>query len=206
MQLLDGTKLHLDWTSIGGEEGRADRLLLSEDGYARRNRGGNLFTLDAMTAEEREELEALRERFTRLELERHSGPDAAHPNAYRLRFDGRGSAKSAEQIDAFAEGLLARLGHEAMLNESGVVVAAVVERDHQGRASLLVERVLKGTELKVGDRIRARPLLERWPDGRVGAGRATTVFVLSEHTDDVAYLKIAPEAAASIIGRSGSSF
>ncbi len=37
----EGTRILLDWTVIGGHKARTDRLLLTEDGYARRNKGGN---------------------------------------------------------------------------------------------------------------------------------------------------------------------
>ena len=204
MRLTDGTKLQHDWTIVGGEADRADRLLLSEDGYARRNKNGNLFTLDAMTPAEREQLSALRQQFARIVLEHHSGPDAAHPSAHRLRFDGWGSEHGEVPVREFAERVLARLAHQVLLRDRAlVVVAVVVARGDDGRAQLRVERVLKGRDLRGGDRVDTV-----LPDGRAGAGAAATVFVLSEPTlrgsgswqvAEASYLKISPETAEQLV-------
>jgi len=214
MRLTDGTAIHLDWTSIGGEHDRADRLLLAEDGTARRNYRGNLFTLTDLTRAERGQLEGLVGRHGRMTLERHSGPSVKHPNAQRLRFAGRGSDDDAQPVRDFAEAVLARLDHALQLATSDVVVAAVVdERDELGGAAYLsVVRVLKN--VTVGDRLerllREDRLSLHLPDARVGAGGATIVIALwaptmgdERHRDWVAeraaYLKLKVDAVEKML-------
>ncbi len=179
MRLTNGTALHLDWVAIGGASKRLDRLLLAGDGYARRNRGGNLYTLLAMTKSERGELVKLRARYGRLDLETHTGPNVEQPSARRLRFDGSGTSNGEDFVVAFAEKVLERLAHETVLARSPIVVAAVVESlDRDGRATLKIDQVLKGSgRVRAGDRVET--LLR---DPRPGAGGVVTVFTLSEAT------------------------
>ena len=179
MRLTDGTALHLDWVTIGGASKRLDRLLLTGDGYARRNRGGNLYTLLAMTEAERNELAKLRARHGPFDLEAHTGPNVKWPSARRLRFDGRGASNREHDVVAFSEKMLGRLAHEAVLARSSIVVTALVQSlERDGRATLKIDRVLKGSgRVRTGDRVETY-----LRDSRPGAGGVVTVFTLSEPT------------------------
>jgi len=215
MQLNDGTALHLDWAFIGGQQQRIDRLVLAEDGSARRNHLGNLFTLADMTAEERGQLDSLRDRYAPIAKQHDTGPSVEHPSAWRLRFVGHGHVDGTEQVRAFAETVLNRLAHPSQLHQSDVAVAARVDRRQpDGRAQLLVERVLADTtglsaseSLRAGDRVAVRLV-----DARAGAGGATVVIALSAlrrldsdepgwRAEHAAYLKLKVEAAAELLGR-----
>lgn len=213
MRLTDGSALRLDWTFNGGVDKRADRLLLSDDGVARRNGSGNLSTLVMLDAGDRETLEALRVRHAAIDVERHTGPRVAYPSAHRLRFDGLGTEPGEEQVRAFAEALLLRLAHQAVLARSAVVVAATTSPGLDGSSTLHVEQVLQagdatdgGPPLSPGDRIDANVR-----DACAGACRELTVFTFATpparagsgrwQASDAGYLKLDPQAAAAALAR-----
>lgn len=193
-------RIHLDWTIIGGVDQRSDRLLLVDDGHARRNKGGNLFTRAPMTAEELAELDALRNRWGRIVIEWHSAAEVRDEGAHRLRFDGRGQDGGGDEVRAFAERVLDRLEPGALARAAtDVVEATVVRRQRDGRAEILVERALVG-RLDNGDIVRVT-----LPEAREGVGEVPTVFALWSPTrvgDDwtserCAYLKSRYEEVAS---------
>jgi hypothetical protein len=146
-------------------------------------------------------------------VDRHTSPHVADPSAHRLRFDGRGNGDGEREVRAFADMVLARLEPQALLQRSALVVAAVVdERAPDGRSVLKVEAVLKeaavlkdaGLGMEVGARIHAV-----LPDGREGAGGATTVFALTEprptldgwQVADAVYVKVQVGAVPELLLR-----
>ena len=150
MRLSDDVSIVLDLTTVGGAQDRADRLILSADGQARRNRGGNLFTRAALTDAEQRELAHLRESTARIDMAEHSSPHVEHPSGVVLRFDGAGTREQPDVVRAFGERVLVGLAPGALLQHHSVVVVARVEERHvDGRATLRVGRVLKGA-LPVG--------------------------------------------------------
>lgn len=199
VRIRAGVPIVLDLTEVGGPASRADRLVLSADGQARRNRGGNLFTRTRLTDAEQHELTQLRESTARIDVAEHSSPHVAHPSAFVLRFDGEGNLEQPDVVRAFGARVLFRLAPDMLLQQHAVVVVAQVhERHADGRAQLRVSRVLKGT-LPVG-----APLFVHLPDGREGAGGEPTVFALDEDPAGgwrPSYVKIDEAAAVAALPR-----
>jgi len=212
MRLTDQTTVHLDWTFIGGERNRRDRILLTEDGWARRNRGGNLAGLAPLTERERTRLAHLRSTHAPIAIEQHTDYKKTHPSAYRLRFDGRGDKESGTAVRDYAESVLARLAPEALLKTSPLTIVGVVShREADGHVSLRVDAILSArspaaARINRGDHIHAV-----LPDPRAGAGGEATVFALSEPTPlkrpgdwrvtNTAYVKLSSRKAVAILNR-----
>lgn len=201
-------RLQLDWNTIGGASKRSERLLLADDGQARRNKGGNLYTRAPMTPEEHAELARLRQAHGRIHVERHTPPTVEHPSAHRLRFDGRGSKGGEEEVRAFAERVLARLAPEALVKEADVIVEAVVEaQSRDGVTTLRVVRVhpIRREDIpEPGARLRLR-----LAEPREGVGGVPTVFALSAPRSDgelwsaeaAAYIKVGFDKAIGFAHR-----
>ena len=200
-------RIALDWTIIGGPKARLDRLLVVDDGHARRNKRGNLFTRASLTKGELAELAQLTSRWGRIDVEWHSAAAVSpeqvqHERARRLRFDGHGSPGGEAEVTEFAERVLHRLSPASLVrNAAAIVETEVASRRSDGSATLMVLRAAAGTELGAGDIVRVE-----LPEAREGAGGKPTVFALAKLRRDgdgwtaalCAYIKVAFDEAARL--------
>ena len=212
MRYNDGVAIHLDWTRIGRSDKRNDRIVVDAEGFARRNRGGNLAAIARLTSDETRSFKLIRKAYAQQVVDFHSDYTKQNAHAYRLRFEGLGVNRDPRPVQAFAEKLLHRLSPKALIQRHRIIVVArrrPVTSDPQ--VTLQVGAVLSageasGSPLRSGDTVRT--LLR---DARAGAGGEPSVFVLSRPTPstlsghwnvkEAIYLKIKAARAQALLAR-----
>lgn len=212
MRYNDGTVIHLDWTCLGRSNGRNDRIVVSADGIARRNRGGNLAAIASLTPKERNTLKQLRSTHASQAEDFHARYGHKDAQAYRLRFSGSGTNPNPQPLKAFAEALIRRLSPDSLIQPQRVVVVAQRSpATTSSRVTLKVNAILSpgqspGPKPRVGALIHTTLL-----DARAGAGGEPSVFVLQQpsqstqagHWDvqETIFVKVKPARARDMLAR-----